>query len=72
MPMDADWLAVIADRDYLFPLAWPVDVWVTNLIAVPVIWWLGRLPYGHPRRLKLVTATIVVISLAALAVAVTH
>jgi hypothetical protein len=37
MPMDADWLAVIADRDYLFPLAWPVDVWVTNLIAVPVI-----------------------------------
>lgn len=36
-PMDADWLAVIADRDYLFPLAWPVDVWVTNLIAVPVI-----------------------------------
>ena len=42
------------------------------LVAVPVIWWLGRLPYGHPRRLKLVTATIVVISLAALAVAVTH
>lgn len=36
-PMDADWLAVIADRDYLFPLAWPVDVWVTNLVAIPVI-----------------------------------
>jgi hypothetical protein len=36
-PMDAGWLAVIADRDYLFPLAWPVDVWVTNLIAIPVI-----------------------------------
>jgi hypothetical protein len=36
-PMDADWLAVIADRDYLFPLAWPVDVWVTNLIAIPVV-----------------------------------
>jgi hypothetical protein len=35
--MDADWLAVIADRDYLFPLAWPVDVWVTNLIAIPII-----------------------------------
>ena len=42
------------------------------LIAVPVIWWLGRLPYSRPGRLKLVTATIVVISLAALAVAVTH
>jgi hypothetical protein len=35
--MDPDWLAVIADRDYLFPIAWPVDVWVTNLIAIPVI-----------------------------------
>ena len=35
--MDADWLAVIGDRDYLFPLAWPIDVWVTNLIAVPII-----------------------------------
>jgi hypothetical protein len=35
--MDAPWLAVIGDRDYLFPLAWPVDVWVTNLIAVPII-----------------------------------
>jgi hypothetical protein len=35
--MDADWLAVIGDRDYLFPLAWPLDVWFTNLIAIPVI-----------------------------------
>jgi hypothetical protein len=35
--MDAEWLEVIADRDYLFPLAWPIDVWVTNLVAVPII-----------------------------------
>jgi hypothetical protein len=35
--MDAEWLAVIADRDYLFPLAWPIDVWVTNLVAIPVV-----------------------------------
>ena len=42
------------------------------LAAVPVIWRLGRLPYDHPGRLKLVTATIVAISLVALAVAVTH
>ena len=35
--MDADWLTVIADKDYLFPLAWPVSAWITNLIAVPVI-----------------------------------
>jgi hypothetical protein len=35
--MDAAWLAVIADKDYLFPLAWPVDAWMTNLVSVPVI-----------------------------------
>ena len=35
--MDGDWLAVIADRDYLFPTAWPLNVWFTNLIALPVL-----------------------------------
>ena len=35
--MDAEWLAVIADRDYLFPLAWPLNVWITNLVAIPII-----------------------------------
>ncbi len=34
--MDAEWLAAIGDKD-LFPLAWPADVWVTNLVAVPII-----------------------------------
>ena len=42
------------------------------MAATPVIWQLGRLGYDRPGRLKLVTATIVVISLVALAVAVTH
>jgi len=42
------------------------------LTAVPVIWWLGRLPHDRPGRLKLVTATIVIIALVALAVVVTH
>jgi len=42
------------------------------LAAVPVIWWLGRLPHDRPGRLKLVTATILAISLAALAVALIH
>jgi hypothetical protein len=35
--MDAAWLAVIADRDYLFPFAWPLDAWATNLVTLPVI-----------------------------------
>jgi hypothetical protein len=35
--MDAEWLAVIADRDYLFPIAWPLNVWFTNLVTVPIL-----------------------------------
>jgi uncharacterized membrane protein YidH (DUF202 family) len=42
------------------------------MAAAPVIWRLGHLGYDRPGRLKLVTATIVAISLVALVVAVTH
>lgn len=65
-PMDAEWLAVIADRDYLFPLAWPVDVWVTNLIAVPIIvlCWRAR----SRARLTVAGETPIVIGALALAV----
>jgi hypothetical protein len=35
--MDAAWFAIIADKDYLFPLSWPADAWLTNLITIPVI-----------------------------------
>ena len=41
------------------------------LATAPVIWWLGRLAH-HPGRIRLVTAMIVVVSLVALAVAVTQ
>jgi hypothetical protein len=33
-PMDAAWLAVLADNDSLFPTEWPAWVWVVNL-ALP-------------------------------------
>lgn len=42
------------------------------LCAVPVVWQLGRLAHDLPGRLKLVTATIVTVSLVALAVALTQ
>ena len=42
------------------------------LATVPVIWRLGRLDHHRPGRIRLVTATIVAVSLVALAVAVTH
>ena len=42
------------------------------MCAAPVVWQLGRLAHHRPGRLKLVTATIVAVSLVALAVAVTR
>ncbi len=42
------------------------------IATAPVIWRLGRLAHHRPGRLRLVTATIVAVSLVALAVAVTH
>ena len=41
------------------------------LSVTPAIWRLGRLAYHRPGRLRLVTVTIVAVSLVALAVAVT-
>ncbi|HQX80508.1 MAG TPA: hypothetical protein PKW63_02065 [Vicinamibacterales bacterium] len=34
--MDAEWLQVFAEKDYLFPAQWPIDAWLINL-AYPVI-----------------------------------
>ena len=34
--MDRDWLAVLADKDYLFPTDWPAYAWITNL-AYPLV-----------------------------------
>jgi hypothetical protein len=46
--MDGDWLAAIADKDYLFPTSWPADAWLTNLISVPIIIvaWRARVRSG--------------------------
>lgn len=45
--MDAPWLAALAEKDYLFPSAWPAYAWALNL-AYPVALWLL---YQRRRRL---------------------
>ena len=45
--MDPDWLATLSTKDYLFPLAWPGDVWLVNLAYAPLIVWLYK---AAPRR----------------------
>ena len=43
--MDHDWLATLESKDYLFPLEWPLYVWVFNLAYLPTIWFV----YTHRR-----------------------
>jgi len=33
-PMDPDWLATLATKDYLFPIGWPAFAWIFNLGTV--------------------------------------
>ena len=40
--MDGEWLAALGEKDYLFPLRWPLSAWATNLAYVPVIVWIYR------------------------------
>jgi hypothetical protein len=40
--MDAEWLQVLASKDYLFPTDWPVDAWLINLAYPVVIWFTWR------------------------------
>ena len=35
--MDAEWLATLDTKDYLFPLEWPLATWLFNLAYLPVI-----------------------------------
>ena len=40
--MDPEWLATLATKDYLFPLAWPPWVWLFNLAYPLLIVWLHQ------------------------------
>jgi hypothetical protein len=35
--MDAEWLATLSSRDYLFPLDWSIVTWLINLAYAPII-----------------------------------
>jgi hypothetical protein len=40
--MDAQWLQVLAEKDYLFPTDWPPDAWLINLAYPVLIWFTWR------------------------------
>jgi hypothetical protein len=35
--MDPEWLATLTTKDYLFPLQWPLGVWLINMVYAPII-----------------------------------
>jgi hypothetical protein len=45
--MDAEWLETLATKDYLFPLTWPIDVWLLNLGYIPIIIFIYRRRAAH-------------------------
>ena len=71
-PMDAAWLAVIAEKDYLFPDRWPAYAWITcavYAVAIALGAWLrereGRLT---PRERGLVAGCAVLLAIFVVAV----
>ena len=40
--MDPEWLVALSEKEYLFPLRWPLQIWVLNLSYLPVILLLYR------------------------------
>ena len=76
--MDPAWLDAIADKDYLFPLAWPAAAWIVNLGYAPLIWIVyrhrERTGALHPGETGLVAGclALVAVFLAACAVSAGH
>jgi len=40
--MDAPWLRVLVEKDYLFPSEWPIYAWAINLAYLPIVWLIFR------------------------------
>jgi len=40
--MDSEWLATLQKKSYLFPLSWPLGIWLLNLAYPAVILWIYR------------------------------
>jgi hypothetical protein len=69
--MDAEWLATLSTKDYLFPLQWPLRVWLINLGYVPIVlglyWWRRRHGLLAERETGLVAGCLALLAVFALA-----
>lgn len=64
--MDAEWLATLSTKTYLFPLAWRWSVWLINLLspALVILLYLRRRAEGRlvPRETALVTGNVALLA----------
>jgi hypothetical protein len=71
--MDPEWLAAIAEKDYLFPLQWPAYAWAFNLayVATVVAVWRARRSAGllRDRETALVAGCLSLVAVFAAALA---
>ena len=69
--MDEEWLAAIADKDYLFPAGWPAYAWVLNLgyVAILALVWRVRRSYAalRPRETALAAGCLSLVAVFAVA-----
>ena len=69
--MDAEWLAAIGEKDYLFPLSWPWYVWAVHLgyVVALLLAWRARRSAGvlHSRETALVAGCVSLVGLFAIA-----
>jgi hypothetical protein len=69
--MDAEWLGVLAGKDYLFPHQWPATMWIVAAayVAVPAAVWWRRRQQGrlHPRETALMAGALALAAIFALA-----
>ncbi len=71
--MDGEWLAAIGDKDYLFPLGWPLYAWALNVgyaLVILGIWWMRRRSGAlRERETALVAGCLSLVAVFAVAVA---
>ena len=74
--MDAEWLAILASKDYLFPTDWTLDTWLMHLLYVAVIggtfWMRRRLAVARHNEAALVAGLAALVALVLLTLPFVH
>lgn len=76
--MDREWIASLAEKDYLFPVRWSWDAWAINTAYAPMILWIYRsrrvagLTTAHERALVMGCLSLLLVFAAAVPLNIAH